>query len=676
MLQRCFPARTMLSMQNFKRALRLCLRYRMTVIGGVLSALAVAVLWGANIGTVYPFVEVVFKGQSLRHWVDAEITKTQKTIDDQQATIVGLSAQLQAAPVAEQRALARQIELLSIRRAADQKALEGLVHLRPWIHAWLPATPFATLVLVVAVLMVGTVVKSAFLVLSTVLQERLRHLGTLDLRKQFFRRTLRMDLSAFNERGTHELMSRFTYDMDQLGNGLGILFGKALREPLKMTACLVGAGFICWRLLILSLLVAPLAGFLINRLAGSIKRANRRAMEEMSQIYQVLSEAFGGIKVVKAFTNERYERWRFSEKNREFFRKAMKIARYDSLIRPLTEVMGMTTISVAILAGAYLVLNQQTHLLGIRMCDRPLSIGSLLLFYGLLAGVSDPARRLSDVFGHLQRAAAAADRIYQMMDREPAICDPPRPVKAFRHRKMITLSGVRFAYPEGEEVLRGIDLEIPFGEALAIVGSNGCGKSTLANLIPRFYDPTHGKVLIDGVDVRAMRPRDLRAQIGIVTQETVLFNDTVMNNIRYGARRSTREQVIEAARQAHADRFIENQLDDGYETMCGPQGSRLSGGQRQRISLARAVLRDPAILIMDEATSQVDPESEQIIHRVLSKFIGNRTTILITHRRSTLELADRILVMDAGQIVDIGTHEELTRGSALYRRLFQQHAAA
>jgi ATP-binding cassette subfamily B protein/subfamily B ATP-binding cassette protein MsbA len=663
-------------MQNFKRAIKLCLRYRFTVVAGVLSALAVAILWGANIGTVYPFVEVIFKGQSLRDWVDTEIDRTKQSVTDQQTAVARLEERKKTAPADQRPTLARQVELLEIRVAADEKALTGLQRIRPWIHNWMPATPFATLVLVVAVLMAGTMVKSFFLVISTVLQERLRQLGTLDLRKQFFRRTLRMDLGTFNERGTHELMSRFTYDMDQLGNGLGILFGKALREPLKMAACLIGAGFICWRLLVLSLVIAPLAGFLINRLAGSIKRANRRAMEEMSQIYQALSETFGGIKVVKGFTGERFERWRFANRSREFFHKAMKIARYDGLIRPLTEVMGMTMISVAILAGAYLVLGQKTHLLGIRMCDRPLSISALLLFYGLLAGVSDPARRMSDVFGHLQRAAAAADRIYQMMDREPTICDPPKPVKVPRHHRGITFSGVRFAYPEGDEVLRGIDLEIPFGEALAIVGSNGCGKSTLANLIPRFYDPTAGRMLIDGVDVREMRLMDLRGQIGIVTQETVLFNDKVINNIRYGTRRASREQVIDAARQAHAASFIESQLDDGYETICGPLGSRLSGGQRQRISLARAVLRDPSILILDEATSQVDPESEQVIHRVLAQFIRNRTTILITHRRSTLELADRILVMDAGQIVDIGTHEQLSRSSALYARLFQQHAAA
>ncbi len=218
-------------------------------------------------------------------------------------------------------------------------------------------------------------------------------------------------------------------------------------------------------------------------------------------------------------------------------------------------------------------------------------------------------------------------------------------------------------------MLEEIDLRIPFGETLAIVGPNGCGKSTLVNLIPRFYDPRQGRCTLDGIDLRDVRLRDLRSQIGLVTQETLLFDDTVYNNIRYGSPHATREQVIEAAQQAHAHRFIESKLENGYETIVGPQGSLLSGGQRQRIALARAILRDPPILILDEATSQVDLESEQLIHKVLEQFVRNRTTFIITHRLSTLALADRIVVMNAGRIVDVGTHEQLLRRCDLYRRL-------
>jgi ATP-binding cassette subfamily B protein/subfamily B ATP-binding cassette protein MsbA len=371
---------------------------------------------------------------------------------------------------------------------------------------------------------------------------------------------------------------------------------------------------------------------------------------------------------------EPYERRRFHVENKAYFHKSMRIARYDSLTSPVMEWMGIFTITLTLMAGLYLAVNQKTHLLGIQLSDRPPSIASLLVFYGLLAGTSDPVRKLSGIFSRIQRAAAAADRVYALIDREPTIVDPPQPVTLKRHRSSLEFREIRFAYRAGVPVLEGVQLEIPFGQSVALVGPNGCGKSTLANLVPRFQDPQSGAILIDGHDVRSLRLRELRRQIGIVTQEPVLFNESVANNIRYGNPSATDFEVQAAARKAHADRFIEEKLPHGYDTLIGERGGTLSGGQRQRLALARAILRDPAILILDEATSQIDVESERLIHMALEEFMRNRTTLMITHRQSTLALVDRIVVLEQGRIVDEGTHGDLVRRCTFYQRLFREAA--
>jgi len=278
---------------------------------------------------------------------------------------------------------------------------------------------------------------------------------------------------------------------------------------------------------------------------------------------------------------------------------------------------------------------------------------------------------LSGVFTQIQSSLAAADRVYELLDTEPLVTDPKHPKQLDHGRDRIVFDEVSFHYSEDEPVLQSIDLTIDCGESLAIVGPNGCGKSTLANLMLRFYDPIQGAIRNGDLDLREVRQRDLRRHIGLVTQETMLFDDTIMSNIRFGSIDASDQQVIEAAKKAHAHQFIENVLEQGYQTNVGHGGNRLSAGQRQRIALARAILRDPDILILDEATSQIDPESEQAIHQALKEFINNRTTIMITHRMSTLDLADRILVMNEGRILDIGSHDELIARCDIYCRLRQ-----
>jgi len=658
-------------MKNFFRVLRLAFRYRVTLVLSIVCALGVAVLWGGNIGTVYPFVEVAFQGESLQQWVDNEIADAQETIARENDTIRRIHRELEAPAVESQRDLRAAVHLAESRIEAEEKAIARYRWLKPYIDDYLPHDPFQTLALITALLLLGTVLKDLCLIGNTILVARLGELSTFDLRKLFYRRTLQMDLARFGEEGTADLMSRFTHDMQQVTAGVITLFGRLVREPLKMAACLIGAGLICWRLLILSLLVAPIAMFLIRWLAKILKRANRRAMEEMAQIYTTLEETLRGIKIVKAFTNEPQQRKRFHTGAKKYYQKAMRIARYDSLVRPISEVMGIVAICLALLAGAYLVLANETHLMGIRMSPRPLSLGSLLLFYGLLAGVADPVRKFSDVFTRLQCAAAASDRIFTRLDREPKILDPPRPVALRGRRHELEFDGVDFAYTPGRPVLRAVNLGLERGQTVAVVGPNGCGKSTLVNLILRFYDPTAGAVRIDGVPLTDVRLRDLRKRIGLVTQETLLFDETIFENIRFGSPRATRQQVIEAAKRAHAHDFIQRELPDGYQTLAGSMGNRLSGGQRQRIALARAILRDPPIIVLDEATSQIDLESEQAIQHALKEFIRDRTALIITHRLSILSLAEKIVVMQSGRILDAGTHEELLRRCDLYSRLYQ-----
>lgn len=633
--------------------------------------MGVALLWGGNISAVYPLVEVVLGGKSGSEWVADEIATTEQEIASLTEQAARIQAAIQAASDSRARDRAKKdAARIEDRLEAEESALARYRWIQPYLDRYAPSGPFQTLLVVCLLLIVGTILKSTLRITGQILVARLAHLTTFEIRKEFYRRTLRLDLANFDEQGRGDLIARFTTDLHYITAGIQTLIGPAICEPLKAIACLTAAALISWRLLLLTLVIAPLAGFLINRLAQSLKRANRRALIELAGIYETLGETFANMKTIKAFTMESLQRRQFHQCAKEFYRKSMKIARYDSLVSPLTEIMGIGMIVLAILAGGYLAIEQQTELFGfLKISNRPLDHGSLMLFYAMLAGVSDPARRLSNVFGSLQQASAACDRVFEMFDREPAIADPSEPVPLPRLTHQLAFEDVSFAYHAQKPVLSHINLSIAAGETVALVGPNGCGKSTLAGLVLRLYDPDTGRLTINDVDLRDVRLRDLRQRIGVVTQDALLLNDTVAENIRYGQPMATDAEIISAARQAHAHAFIENKLPNGYATRVGPGGSCLSGGERQRIALARAILRDPEILILDEATSQIDVESEQLIHEVLASFTNGRTTLIITHRTSTLALADRIVVLNKGCIEDIGSQTMLLSRCDLFRRL-------
>lgn len=650
--------------------------YRRRLMVSVVFAIAVGVLWGANLSIVYPAFEVLLGNKNMNQSALEEIVRLEAEKDKRQAEIAKLQSEMNLA--ASSRAESRiesEIKVNTDKLSETETSLAWQRWLLAHVYKHLSEDRFNAFAAIMGVLLVATVLKGICVFIQEYLVGGVVQLSIMSIRKRLFRNTLALDYQTLSAEGTSELTSRFTYDMDVLTNGLYLLGGKVIREPFKAIVCLSGALWVNWRLTVLSFIIAPLAGIVFYRFGRTLKKASHRSIESMARMYKVIGETFDSLKVVMAFNGQRAQRQRFHHENKTFFQKSMKLVKIDALTSPTTEFLGLVAVSLGLFPAVYLVLNSKESIWGIRLASGPMTYAQLVLLYSLLVGISDPARKMSSIYAKLKRASAAADRIFEFMDRRSAVVETRSPKQMPRHSESIEFSDLNFAYRSNAGhtpplALREINMSITAGETIAVVGSNGSGKSTLINLLPRFFDPDHGSVKIDGVDIRDIRLADLRGQIGVVTQETLLFDETIEANIRYSCPTATDAEVETAAKKAHVMEFLAK-LPDGMQTRVGEKGCRLSGGQRQRIALARAILRNPTILILDEATSAIDSHSELLIHETLEDFAAGRTTFIITHSlgQSMLNLVTRIAVMDQGQLVAMGTHEELLRECELYRKL-------
>lgn len=669
-------------MRNFLRSLRCSWSYRYRLAASVCCALAVALLWSLNLSAIYPVLKILSTDKNLQQWVDEEIEGHQKEVDDplrraafeQNKAVLNAIQNNQPVPDPENAERKATNELAKIE--SDLSYHRGWIYrfqlLKKYVINHFPADRFLTFVWIMVAVVCGVAIKGVFEFIQESLVGSVTNRTLFDLRNRIFRRAIHQDVRQLSATGTTEIMARFTNDMEQLGLGIKILYGRMVAEPLKGFGCLIIACCISWQLTLVFIITVPLALGLLMKVSKMMRRAARKVLERMSAIYKIVRETFDGIRVVKAFTTEPHERKRFRKVTDEYYRKAMRVIHIDAFANPMIELLGVIAVGLALAAGTYLVVTGQTRIFGMRMTSQTLGFATLLQLYAFLAAIADPVRKMSSVYTKLQGAEAAANRVFELYDRMPTIRANPEGPRVVEVKKSIEFRNVCFSYnPEADNpTLSNVHLTVKAGETIAIIGLNGCGKTTLLGMLPRFYDPDHGAVLIDGVNVRTAHLRTLRKQIGIVTQDTQLFDDTVAENIGYGRKRTTREEIVEAAKKAHAHEFIES-LDDKYETRIGDMGNKLSGGQRQRIALARAILRDPHVLILDEFTSAIDPTSEVEINAALKEFVKGRTTFLITHKLHTLEIADRVAVMDAGKMIDVGTHNELMARCELYQRLHE-----
>lgn len=517
-------------------------------------------------------------------------------------------------------------------------------------------TPQTALLLVVALVIVTFLLKNLFNYLASFHMMHLRNGVLKDLRKTMYDKIISLPISFYSEKRKGDVMARMLGDVGEVQNSFFMLLELIVREPMTIIISIIFMFSISWKLTLFVFLFIPIAGFTISKIGKSLKAQSSKAQFEGGYLISIVEESLSGLKVVKSYNAEPIFRNKFGGSVDRLLKLSNKIGKKNNLAGPLSEVMGIITIAVLLYYGGSLVL-----------VEKSIEGEVFLAFMGLAYNILTPAKAISKASYAVKNGIAAAERVFEILEHENTIDTKSDAIVKTDFNDKVTVENINFRYGD-ENVLKNFSIEVPKGKTVALVGQSGSGKSTIANLLTRFYDVQEGAVKIDGIDVRDMNIHSLRGMMGLVTQDSILFNDTIKNNILIGKPDATDEEIIDALKIANAFEFV-NDLPDGIETNIGDAGGKLSGGQKQRLSIARAVLKNPPIMILDEATSALDTESEKFVQVALENMMQNRTSIVIAHRLSTIQKADNIIVMQKGEIVEQGTHSELMAKEGMYSKL-------